>query len=456
MLPHYLSDDTRTIAAIATAPGEGAIAIVRLSGKNAFSITNKIFSKDITKYKSHTSHFGKIINNNGEAIDSVLLLIMKGPKSFTGEDSVEIHCHGGSFVTKQVLATAIDAGAIAAEPGEFTYRAYKNNKIDLAQAEAIQKLIHAKNKAALMAANAQLEGSLSAKISSFQQKLTHITAIIEAWVDFPEEGLEFASLDEILQNLTNICDDMTKLEKTFHDGKILFDGASLAIIGPPNVGKSTLMNVFIGNDRAIVTPVAGTTRDTLEEAINLGPFHIKLIDTAGIRETKEEIEAEGIKRAKKSIETADIILLVLDATKKLDEEALNLIDECKSKNTIIVWNKTDITPATETINHTPILSISAKMQIGIDGLKKAIEHSILKNDINTKEEIIITKLRHKQALTQSITSSKAAIKGLENNMSPEFIAEDLKLSLNTLATIIGTDVTEDILSSIFSTFCIGK
>ncbi|MCB1108538.1 MAG: tRNA uridine-5-carboxymethylaminomethyl(34) synthesis GTPase MnmE, partial [Chlamydiia bacterium] len=305
-----------TIAAIATPPGEGGIAVIRISGPESLKIANAVFSKNIYLFKSHTAHYGHIQNAQGELIDHVLVLPMLAPRSYTGEDVVEIHCHGGLMATK-VLKTILDAGASPAGPGEFTYRAYINGKMDLAQAEAVQALIGAKNELALKAANAQLEGALSQKIENFQKQLADTAAILEAWVDFPEEGLEFASLEETIANLETIQTSMHALNASFHDGKIISQGLSLCLVGSPNVGKSSLMNLLLGKDRAIVTHLPGTTRDTLEDDLKIGGLHFRLIDTAGMRVTDELIEKEGIKRSQKALEQADLILFVLDTTRPL-------------------------------------------------------------------------------------------------------------------------------------------
>lgn len=438
-----------TIAAVATAPGEGAIAIIRISGPEAFMIGGKIFSRPIKDFKTHTAHYGNILKADGGLIDSVLLLVMKGPNSYTGEDSVEISCHGGQLVTRRVLERIFEAGARPAQPGEFSLRAYLNGKIDLAQAEAVQELIAAKSELALENAERQLQGALSERISSFQKELTDIAAILEAWVDFPEEDLEFASMEEIVQAIEAICGRMEKLQTTFHDGKALHEGISLCLLGSPNVGKSSLMNALLGKDRAIVTEIAGTTRDVLEEDLRLGQLHFKLVDTAGIRDTEEIVEKEGIRRSQKAMKEADLILLLLDASRPL--EGQELIAQVPKEKTVIVWNKTDLAPPPAAG-----VAISALKKTGLDDLKEAIEQLIWKNGAPSKEEVLITKLRHFQALTNAISSCQAVIAGLQKNISAEFVASDMRAALNELGTIIGTNVTEDILSAIFSKFCLGK
>ncbi len=444
-----------TIAAIATPPGEGAIAVIRISGSDAFSIAQKIFTGPIHTYATHTAHYGKILDSKGKTIDAVLLLIMKCPKSYTGEDSVEISCHGGSLITQKVLQRVYEAGARPARPGEFSLRAYLNGKIDLAQAEAVQQLIHAKNELAMQAAENQLDGSLSKRIAFFQEKITAISAILEASIDFPEEGLEFATLDELCEELEDISRQMEDLHATFHHGKMLHSGISLCLLGAPNVGKSSLMNALLGKDRAIVTDIAGTTRDILEEDLRLGSLHFRLIDTAGIRMTSEVVEQEGIRRSEKMMQEADLILLLLDASRPLSENDEKLLASVPAAKTILVWNKIDLkTP--NPIAWPLCVEISAKEKIGIHALQRAVEKLIWDKGPPSKEEVTITQMRHYTALKNAIAHCQSTLSGLKNGVSPELTTSDLRACLNELGTIIGTNVTEDILSAIFSKFCLGK
>jgi len=442
-----------TIAAIATAPGVGAIAVIRISGPRAFAVAGKIFSRPIQNFKTHTAHYGHVLKADGTPLDSVLLLIMKGPNSYTGEDSVEISCHGGQLVTRRVLERIYEEGARPAQPGEFSLRAVLNGKLDLAQAEAVQELIAAKSELALENAEKQLEGVLSGLISAFQKELTEMAAILEAWVDFPEEGLEFTSMEEILATLETLCQKMQKLQKTFHDGKALHEGLSLCLLGSPNVGKSSLMNALLGKERAIVTEIPGTTRDLLEEDLHLGPLHFKLVDTAGIRETEEIVEKEGIRRSQTAMKEADLILLLLDASRPLENQDLQLLANAPKEKTLVVWNKIDLGKPSLDI---PSIQISARERMGLDELKAAIDRIIWKEGPPSKEEVLITKLRHHQALTNAIAFCQAVIAGLKSGISAEFVASDMRATLNELGTIIGTNVTEDILSAIFSKFCLGK
>lgn len=450
---HYEPGDT--IAAVATPPGEGGVAIVRISGKCAFAVADEVFSGNVRSYTSHTAHFGKIHDKLGAVVDEVLLLVMKGPRSYTGEDTIEIHCHGGSLVTRKVLDTVLKAGARAALPGEFTYRAYLNEKIDLSQAEAVQALIGAKNELAMHAAKTQLEGALGKKIASLQEELFDIAAVLEAAVDFPEEGLEFLSLEDVVAILEKSSKKIAALQGTFRDGKILSEGINLCLAGAPNVGKSSLMNALLQKERAIVTPIAGTTRDLIEDDLKLGGLHFRLIDTAGIRTTDEIIEQEGIRRSKSAIVEADLILLVLDATRPLETEDLLLIEQLPKEKTIAVWNKIDCgSNISKVLPH--MVNVSAKELIGIDMLKEKIYEMIWDQGAPPKDEIVITNVRHEQALGRAKTSLLQVKDALLSGGSPEFACIDMREALVALGEVIGKDVQEEILTAIFSKFCIGK
>ncbi|MGE5195866.1 MAG: tRNA uridine-5-carboxymethylaminomethyl(34) synthesis GTPase MnmE [Anaerolineae bacterium] len=447
-----------TIAAIATPPGEGGIAVIRISGSEALAVAEKLFSGPVRRYQTHTAHFGKIIDSNGQTIDEGLLLVMLAPKSYTGEDTIELHCHGGSLVTRKVLDRALEAGARAALPGEFTFKAFMNGKIDLSQAEAVQQLIAARSEMALSAAEEQLRGSLSQKIKTFQKELVDIAAILEAWVDFPEEGLEFASMQEVIFQLESIREKMSLLSHSFHQGKMIHEGLSLCLVGSPNVGKSCLMNALLGHERAIVTDIAGTTRDVLEEDLHLAGLHFKLVDTAGIRDTQEVVEQEGIRRTRQALEKADLILLVLDATAPVfDAKQEQLFHLSPPAKTILVWNKTDLAhPPLPCFAGYPFVKISAKEKTGLENLQQAIEQVIWRKGPPSKEEVVVTKLRHKQALDRAVIAAGVLIEGLTQGVSPEFLSSDMRQVLQELGTIIGVDITEEILSAIFAKFCIGK
>lgn len=446
-----------TVAAIATPPGEGGVAIIRISGKQSLEIAAKVFTGPVPSYKTHTAHYGQIINGKGERVDDVLLLVMLGKRSFTGEDTVEIHCHGGSLITKKVLEVVLQAGAKAARPGEFTFKAFINGKLDLAQAEAVQDLICAKNEHALDAAESQLHGALSKKILGFQQDLTDTAAILEAWVDFPEEGLEFAGLEEICENINHVCAKMERLLSTFHNGRIIHEGISMCLVGCPNAGKSSLMNALLAKDRAIVSHIPGTTRDILEDHLRLNGLNFKLMDTAGIRQADDVIELEGIRRSKEAMHQADLILLVLDGTKGIDEEDRRLILQVPPGKTIAIWNKCDLPhhPIPE-LEFAHIVPISAKCGSGLDLLHNKIDEVIWEKGPPAKEEVVITQMRHKESLEQAVRACRKLMEGLHSGVSPEFLSLDMRHCLSELGTILGTNITEDILSAIFSKFCIGK
>jgi tRNA modification GTPase len=454
---HRAYQSGETIAAIATPPGEGGVAVIRISGNDAIRIAEKIFSGPIRSYKTHTAHVGTIVDSQGHIVDEVLVLVMISPRSYTGEDTVEIHCHGGSLVSRRVLETVLNAGARAAQPGEFTFKAFINGKLDLAQAEAVQQLIGAKSDLAMQMAEQQLQGKLSQHILSFQKRLTDIAAILEAWVDFPEEDLEFASMDEVVAALEEVRLQMQKLAGTFHDGKIASYGISLCLAGAPNVGKSSLMNALLGKERAIVTDVAGTTRDLLQEEMKLGNLHFQLTDTAGIRETKEVVEQEGIRRSMQAMQEADLILLVLDASRGICSESEALIASSPQGKTLIVWNKIDLpkAPAAQ-MNFAFQADVSARQGVGLDELRSQIEKLVWQKGPPAKDEIVITSFRHMQALTNAIQALQILMQGLKTGVSPEFVSSDMREALSQLGMIIGTNINEDILSAIFSQFCIGK
>ncbi|MFI5333665.1 MAG: tRNA uridine-5-carboxymethylaminomethyl(34) synthesis GTPase MnmE [Chlamydiales bacterium] len=452
---HRLRDLDETIAAVATPPGEGGVAIIRISGKDAISVGDRVFSGPVKEYKSHTAHVGKVVDEQGAFIDEVLLLPMHSPRSYTGEDTIEIHCHGGSLITRKVLETVLRAGARLAEPGEFTYKAFMHGKLDLAQAEAVQELISARSELALHFAEQQLHGVLSKEIAAFQKELVDIAAILEAWVDFPEEGLEFASQEDILATLTQIQTRIGKLSRSFHEGKKLHQGFSLSLIGPPNAGKSSLMNALLKKERAIVTEIPGTTRDLLEEELSLGALNFRLIDTAGIRATEERIEREGIARSKAALEDADLVLLVFDATRGIEDP--ELLAQARKKKAILIWNKIDLlSNGPSRVDGITTISVSAKERTGLEELKNAIEQLIWQNGAPSKEEVLITSMRQRQALLEAEEALAQLIQGLQGGVSPEFLSSEMRRALSALGTIIGTNITEDILSAIFSKFCVGK
>lgn len=453
---HGTKAKEETIAALATPPGVGGIAIVRISGATAVNSVNLLLRKKIENQSSHSVVLRTLYSPSGILLDRALVLLMRAPRSFTGEDVVEIHCHGGILVARRILEALALVGVRPASPGEFSLRAFLNGKMDLTQAEAIQDLIGAKNEEALRVAEDQLEGRLSTCIRDFQKRATDLAALFEAWVDFPEDDLGFCSFEEALSDLRTLSQDVTTLSLTFQSGKIISHGVAVCILGAPNVGKSSLMNTFLGKDRAIVSPIAGTTRDTLEDDLHMRGLHYRLIDTAGIRETEELIELEGVKRSRQYISKADVILVVLDATRPNDEKMVALVEEVPSHKSIIVWNKIDVAQTPLPLLREPVVSVSAMTGEGIDALFQAIENVVFGVGTIRRDEVMITNVRHHEALFRAQEALERVISGLQTNLSPEFIALEMREVLHNFGLIIGTDVSEDILNAIFSRFCIGK
>lgn len=440
------------IVAIATPPGVGALTIVRLSGRDVFDIVHSFFKKDLSKFETHTAHFGRILEKNGEVIDEVLLLIMRDKKSFTGENSVEIICHGNPLIAQKIMRRAIDCGARAAEGGEFSRRAYSNGKVDLLQAEAIKEMIHAKNERALKEASKQLGGSLSIYIKDLQQCFIDLLSIIEVHIDYPEEGIEEAAKTEILSMIQTTKQKIDTLLKTFHDGKKLFLGHNIAIIGAPNAGKSSLLNTLLEENRAIVTSIAGTTRDTIEEEIEIDGHNLKFIDTAGIRESTDEIEIVGIEKSREVQKQADLTLLLVDISENISSEVQDLYK--KAKNVLVVYNKVDLEIPKNPLNVQNPIYISAKEKKGLEELKKAL---IKKLNFNQKDNTpLITKERHFGSLNHAKESLLEIEGKINSSQFVELLAFDLREGLQHLSDIIGIDVTEEILGGIFSKFCVGK
>ena len=427
-----------TIAALATAVGEGGIAIIRVSGEDAIKVADRVFSKNVLSFCSHTVHHGFVVDGESR-IDEALLIVMKAPRSYTGEETVEIQCHGGRIAAAHVLQTVFKNGARPADPGEFTFRAYLNGKIDLAQAEAVQELISARSLEGFALAQNHLEGGLSKEIAYFQKELTQIAAILEAWVDFPEEGLEFSTKEEMLADLRALLQKMHHLANTFEEGQRLSHGISVALVGAPNAGKSSLLNALLRKERAIVTEVAGTTRDLVQEELLIDGVLFHITDTAGIRETTEVVEKEGIRRSHEAIEKSDIVLLLVDC-------ADPKIIDCDPD--ITIWNKCDLAKPPK-----GTFAISAKTGENLNLLKERLLEKVGRH---APKDVVLTQKRHEQALLDAIEAAERLAQGLQNDLSPEFLNGDAREVLKHLGLIIGKDVSEDILSAIFSTFCVGK
>jgi len=454
-----------TIAAISTPLGEGGIGIVRLSGKQAVEIADKIFKgKDkVSNFPSHTLHYGQIIDpGSSEVIDSVLLSIMRAPKTYTREDIIEINAHGGIIPLNRILEIALSSGARLAEPGEFTKRAFLNGRIDLSQAEAVVDLIRAKTDLAAKFALSQLRGNLYKKISNLQKEIVSLLAELEVCIDFYEEDIELVSTDEVLSKLNKTKEEIEELIENAKYGIILQQGVITTIIGRPNVGKSSLLNALVGQPRAIVTHIPGTTRDAIEEMINIEGIPLKVVDTAGLRDTVDIVEEEGVKRAKEALNQADLVIFVMDGSENITSEDTKIMEELKDKETIIIINKCDLPQVVEIdkikkyLPDKPIINLIATQGIGLNELKKTIKEIFFAGRIPSPDEFIITNVRHKEVLKNSLKNINTAINAIKHNLSFEFVAVDLRELLDNLGLIIGETVTEDILDEIFSKFCIGK
>ena len=446
-----------TIVAVASPPGQGAVSLIRISGKDSSTIASKVFRgiNPDSLLKPRTQCFGEILNNKGEKVDSVLATFFKKPNSYTGEDTIEISCHGGMLITKYVLDTLIEAGARPAEPGEFSKRSFLNGKMDLTQAEAVMDLITAKTSLAMRAANSQLDGKLGDCVNDLKESTLNILAHIEAYIDFPEEDIAPETVDQIIIKLDELIVSVGILIDTSEQGRILREGLLLAIAGPPNAGKSSLMNKLLGYERAIVSNVAGTTRDTIEETANIRGVPIRLIDTAGLRKVDDAIEGEGVERAKNVIKSADLVLLVVDGSKEIID-----IDKFKSElpddlNHIVVINKNDL-GVHQSYQSIDGIRISCIDELGIDHLSEAIANYCMTGKEAYGNDLIAVNSRHQSCLELSRKNLIGAKEGLINGLEPEYVALDVRSALNSIGEIVGQVDVEDLLGEIFGSFCIGK
>ena len=435
-----------------------------MSGKNCFKILDKIFvqknKKDIEEIPGYTIKYGHIKNKNNEIVDEVLVSYFKEPKSYTTENMCEINSHGGNIVMKQILELCIENGAELAEPGEFTKRAFLNGRIDLSQAEAVIDVINAKTKIETKESINQLQGYLSKRISNIRKKLIDMMVDIDANIDYPEYDLEDVSYNKATQELTDIYNDLNKLEKSFDNGKIIKNGIKVAIIGKPNAGKSSLLNAMLKEERAIVTEYEGTTRDTIEEFLEIDGIPIRIIDTAGIRNAKDEVEKIGIKKSKEVAETADLIIAIFDITKKLDEEDKKILDIIGNKKSIIVLNKIDLVDKVnipeEILKYENIIEMSALNKQGIEEMYNKIAELFKFNDIEEDNSFIITNIRHKELIKKANKNIEDAINTLKNNLPIDIISINIKDALENLGNITGENVSENIINEIFKKFCLGK
>lgn len=454
-----------TIAAISTAMSESGIGIIRVSGPEAVEIVSRIYrskggKKDINKVPTHTIHYGYIYDGE-ELIDEVLVMVMRAPRTFTGEDTVEIDCHGGVYAMKRVLETVLKNGGKTASPGEFTKRAFLNGKMDLSQAEAVMDVIQAKNEYALKSSMEQLKGSVQKAIKDIRKDLIYHIAYIESALDDPEHISLEGYAQELLEIVEKAQEEISHLLKTASDGKIIKEGIRTVILGKPNAGKSSLLNVLVGENRAIVTDIEGTTRDILEEYINLHGISLRMIDTAGIRETEDVVEKIGVNRARDMAKEADLILYVVDSSRPLDENDEEIISMLDSRKAIVLYNKTDLESKVdmdalkERVNR-PVISVSAKEETGIRELEKEIKNMFFSGEISFNDEVYITNARHKEALMEAAESLNLVKNSIEMDMPEDFFSIDLMNAYESLGRIIGESVGEDLVNEIFSKFCMGK
>lgn len=456
---------TDTIAAIATAMSNSGIGIVRISGDEALEVADRIFrpkkgSRKVSDMETHTIHYGYVADGE-EVVDEVMLLIMKAPRSYTCEDTIEIDCHGGVLVMKKILETVLKYGARPAEPGEFTKRAFLNGRIDLSQAESVIDVINAQNELALKSSVSQLQGAVLEKIKDIRAVVLHEIAFIESALDDPEH----VSLDGYPEQLHGIMSDahakVKKLLDSSDNGKMLKEGINTAIVGKPNAGKSSLLNILVGEERAIVTEIAGTTRDILQEQIQIGGIGLNVIDTAGIRDTEDIVEKIGVNKSREYIEKADLIIYVVDSSTELDENDQEIIEAIQDKKAIVLLNKSDLDTKTDATVlekrlNKPILSISAKNNTGIHELEKLIEEMFFSGKLSFNDEVYITNIRQKNALAEAESSLKMVLQSIDDGMPEDFFTIDMMNAYEVLGTIIGESVGEDLVNEIFSKFCMGK
>ncbi len=454
-----------TIAAIATAPGEGGIGIIRISGSKSLEVAEEIFKsvsgKKISEYNLRTLIYGNVFDGE-KRIDEVLTAYMKGPNSYTGEDVIEINCHGGFISVKKILELILSKDVRLADAGEFTKRAFLNGRIDLSQAEAVIDVIKSRTDKAQEVAQNQLEGSLAKKIRELRFKVTEVLAQIEVSIDFSDQDVEDVTYKEIEEKALELRTEIKKLYDSAESGKILRDGLKTVIIGKPNVGKSSLLNSILGENRAIVTEIPGTTRDVIEEFVNIKGIPLKIVDTAGIRETEDIVERIGVQKSKESIESADLVIIVLDSSKHLTDEDIEILQSARSKKTIVLLNKMDLEQIIEEekieefVGKENLIKISALKNEGIEKIHDKIESMVFKGDVKSSSNLVITNSRHKDALLKAYNSINDAIDGIMQRLPYDFIEVDFKNIWDYLGYINGDTVQEDLLDTIFSNFCIGK
>lgn len=456
---------TDTIAAIATALTNSGISIVRISGPEALNVIDQIYRsrsgcKKLSEQPSHTVHYG-YIEDGGTVIDEVMVLIMRAPNSYTREDVVEIDCHGGIIVTKKILETVLKYGARPAEPGEFTKRAFLNGRIDLSQAEAVIDIIQAKNDMALSSSVGQLRGNLLSKIRGLREGIIHDVAFIEAALDDPEHISTEGFGEQLSEHLKDFCAQLEQLYRSADSGRMVKEGIKTVIVGRPNAGKSSLLNVLLGEERAIVTSIAGTTRDTLEETIDLQGICLNIIDTAGIRQTEDIVEQIGVEKARKATEESDLIIYVADGSEPLDENDREIMEIIRDRKAIVLLNKTDLDMKVsreelEQMTGKKVIPVSAKERDNLEELEETIRQMFFAGEISFNDEIYLTNMRHKNAVREALESLRLVQISIENGMPEDFYSIDLLNAYEELGTITGESVGEELINTIFSEFCMGK
>ena len=453
-----------TIAAISTATGVGGIGIIRLSGKETFEIVEKIFipkkKENIEDIKGYSIKYGNIVDKSGKIIDEVLVSYFKEPRSYTTENMCEINTHGGTIVMRKILEICLENGAVLAEPGEFTKRAFLNGRMDLTQAESVIDILNAKSEKESNNSIEQLKGRLSEEITSIRKSILNIMADIEASIDYPEYDIEEVTSEKTDNLLKEIDKKLEKLENSFETGKILRDGVKTAIIGRPNAGKSSLLNYLLNEERAIVTDIEGTTRDTIEEFITINGVTLKIIDTAGIRDAGDAVEQIGVKKAIEIAKTSDIVIALFDRSRELNKEDKDILELIKDKNSIIILNKSDLESKIDLEEikkcNKKIIEVSIKNNFGMENIYEEISKIMNLNEIGNSEELLITNIRHKNLIKEARENLKEARNTIEMNLPIDIISSNIKEILESLGKITGEEVTEDVINEIFSKFCLGK
>lgn len=466
-------NETDTIVAIATPLGEGGISVIRVSGPKALTIADKGFrsTKRLSEVPTHTAHFGKFVSPNEEVLDEVVALVFREPNSYTGENVVEVSCHGGILVTRRILQALIEYGARLAEPGEFTKRAFLNGKMDLSQAEAVADLIQAGSELARRSSLEQLQGKLSEQVNRLRDQLIEVVGLLELELDFVEDQLEFIDKKKVANQLETIIGNLRALADSYHSGRVYREGAKAVLVGAPNVGKSSILNNLLNTNRAIVTEIPGTTRDVIEESLNIDGLLFRIVDTAGIRQTNDPIEQEGVKRTESQLENCDLLLFVFDSSRQVAPEEIDKIGELSRKaeghriSSIVVMNKIDlphrmngeIFKKAPFLTNMPIVEVSALTGHGMEKLKKLMVETTLSTKMaEPGKSVTVTSIRHYSALTRAVTNLELALRSLHEGKSSEFVTIDLRAALDRLGEITGAVTTDEILNSIFSRFCIGK